>query len=104
MRWFKGNWKKYFQSQKVKERVLEAHGVSTDTILQKVNLKLHRGEIVGLAGMVGSGQNRISPGPFWCDKLTSGEIKLMGERVEFRSPADAIRKNSLVPEDRSKDY
>ncbi len=86
---------------KVGERVLEAHGISTDTILQKINLKLHRGEIAGLAGMVGSGRTELARALFGADKLTSGEIKLMGERVEFSSPADAIRKKiSLVPEDR----
>ncbi|MGA0889470.1 MAG: ATP-binding cassette domain-containing protein, partial [bacterium] len=61
----------------------------------------HRGEIVGLAGMVGSGRTELARALFGADKLTSGEIKLMGERVEFSSPADAIRKKiSLVPEDR----
>ncbi|MEC8542045.1 MAG: sugar ABC transporter ATP-binding protein, partial [SAR324 cluster bacterium] len=88
-------------ASKVGECVLEAHEISTDTILQKVNLKLHRGEIVGLAGMVGSGRTELARALFGADKLTSGEIKLMGEQVEFSSPADAIRKKiSLVPEDR----
>ena len=88
-------------ANKAGECVLEAHGISTDTILQKVNLKLHRGEIVGLAGMVGSGRTELARALFGADKLISGEIKLMGERVEFSSPADAIRKKiSLVPEDR----
>tara|TARA_Y100000813_G_scaffold78884_1_gene55892 strand:+ start:902 stop:1981 length:1080 start_codon:yes stop_codon:yes gene_type:complete len=88
-------------ASKVGECVLEAHEISTDTILQKVNLKLHRGQIVGLAGMVGSGRTELARALFGADKLTSGEIKLMGEQVEFSSPADAIRKKiSLVPEDR----
>jgi ribose transport system ATP-binding protein len=88
-------------ANKAGECVLEALGISTDTILQKVNLRLHRGEIVGLAGMVGSGRTELARALFGADKLTSGEIKLMGERVEFSSPADAIRKKiSLVPEDR----
>ena len=85
----------------VKTSVLEAFEISTDTILQKVNLKLNRGEIMGLAGMVGSGRTELARALFGADQLTSGEIKLMGERVEFSSPADAIRKKiSLVPEDR----
>ena len=88
-------------ASKVGECVLEAREISTDTILQKVNLKLHRGEIVGLAGMVGSGRTELARALFGADKLSSGEIKLMGEQVEFSSPADAIRKKiSLVPEDR----
>ena len=56
---------------------------------------------MGLAGMVGSGRTELARALFGADKLTSGEIKLMGEQVEFSSPADAIRKKiSLVPEDR----
>ena len=56
---------------------------------------------MGLAGMVGSGRTELARALFGADKLTSGEIKLKGERVEFSSPADAIRKKiSLVPEDR----
>ena len=86
---------------KAGECVLEAYGISTDTILQKVSLKLQRGQIVGLAGMVGSGRTELARALFGADKLTSGEIKLMGKRVEFSSPSDAIRKKiSLVPEDR----
>jgi ribose transport system ATP-binding protein len=51
--------------------------------------------------MVGSGRTELARALFGADKLISGEIKLMGERVEFSSPADAIRKKiSLVPEDR----
>ena len=57
---------------------------------------------MGLAGMVGSGRTELARALFGADKLASGEIKLMGEQVEFSSPADAIRKKiSLIPEDRT---
>ena len=85
----------------VGECVLEAKGISTDTILKEVNLKLHRGEIVGLAGMVGSGRTELARALFGADKLIKGEIRILGERVDLRSPAEAITKKiSLVPEDR----
>ena len=85
----------------VGECVLEAKGISTDTILKEVNLKLYRGEIVGLAGMVGSGRTELARALFGADKLIKGEIRILGERVDLRSPAEAITKKiSLVPEDR----
>ena len=66
VRWLAESWKVFPQSaSKVGECVLEAHEISTDTILQKVNLKLHRGQIVGLAGMMGSGRTELA-GAFRC--------------------------------------
>ena len=81
--------------------VLQVEEISTNTILNKVTFKLREGEILGVAGMVGSGRTELARAIFGADPLTSGTIKIKGQDVVFKNPADAIRsKISLVPEDR----
>ena len=81
--------------------VLQVEEISTKTILNQVSFNLREGEILGVAGMVGSGRTELARAIFGADPLTSGTIKIKGQDVVFKNPADAIRsKISLVPEDR----
>ena len=81
--------------------VLIAKNISTDTVLEQVSLDLRQGEIVGLAGMVGSGRTELARALFGADPLTSGSIKINGENAYLKNPFEAIKKKiSLVPEDR----
>ena len=84
------------------ELVLVAEDISTDTILDGVSLELHEGEILGIAGMVGSGRTELARALFGADPLTSGSIKLVGKgAASWTSPAQAINAGLvLVPEDR----
>ena len=83
------------------KRVLIAENISTDTVLEQVSLDLRHGEIVGLAGMVGSGRTELARALFGADPLTSGSIKINGENAYLKNPFEAIKKKiSLVPEDR----
>ena len=69
--------------------------------LEGVSLTVRRGEIVGLAGLVGAGRSEVARAVFGADPLDSGEILLDGDPVRFRTPADAIRMSvAMVPEDR----
>ncbi|HMR29510.1 MAG TPA: sugar ABC transporter ATP-binding protein [Geminicoccaceae bacterium] len=68
-----------------------------------VSLDIRFGEILGLAGLVGSGRTSLARTIFGIDPLLSGEIRLGGERVDLRSPADAIARGIyLAPEDRKR--
>jgi ribose transport system ATP-binding protein len=81
--------------------VLQVEEISTETILNRVSFHLREGEILGVAGMVGSGRTELARAIFGADPLTSGTINIKGQDVFFKNPADAIRnKISLVPEDR----
>ena len=81
--------------------VIQVEEISTKTILNQVSFNLREGEILGVAGMVGSGRTELARAIFGADPLTSGTIKIKGQDVVFKNPADAIRsKISLVPEDR----
>jgi len=83
------------------EPILQAEDISTDTILDGASLTLHVGEILGVAGMVGSGRTELARALFGADRLTTGRITIKGEPVSLKAPAEAIRQGlSLVPEDR----
>lgn len=69
--------------------------------LNDVSFTVRRGEIVGLAGLVGSGRSEVARAIFGADPIDGGAIRVAGRSVHFRSPADAIRSGiAMVPEDR----
>ncbi|MCL4248559.1 MAG: sugar ABC transporter ATP-binding protein [Anaerolineae bacterium] len=71
------------------------------TILHDVTFEVRRGEILGIAGLVGAGRTEIARVIFGADPLESGEVFIEGRQVHIRSPQDAIRHGiGLVPEDR----
>ncbi|MEZ4507550.1 MAG: sugar ABC transporter ATP-binding protein [Thermomicrobiales bacterium] len=89
--------------------VLEVRGLSrrgtqrddSKVVLDGVDLQVRSGEIVGLAGLVGSGRTEVARAIFGADPFDSGEIYLEGQRVHVKSPAEAIGKGiALAPEDR----
>ena len=83
------------------EVVLAVENLSSDTILDEVSFKLHAGEILGIAGMVGSGRTELARALFGADKLTNGYIAVKGKEIVFSGPHEAIRAGMvLVPEDR----
>jgi ribose transport system ATP-binding protein len=83
------------------EPILIAKNIASDTLLSDASFQLHQGEILGVAGMVGSGRTELARALFGVDRLTAGEIIVKGEAVRFRSPDHAIQQGlALVPEDR----
>ena len=70
-------------------------------VLDNVSFTLRRGEILGLAGLVGAGRTELVRAIFGADRRNSGQILIDGKEADIRSPADAIRLGiGLVPEDR----
>ncbi|MBX3604865.1 MAG: sugar ABC transporter ATP-binding protein [Piscinibacter sp.] len=70
---------------------------------QAVTLTLRRGEILGLAGLIGAGRTELVRALFGIDRLVAGSVRLDGEGVEFATPRDAIARGVfLVPEDRKR--
>ncbi len=70
-------------------------------VLKDVSFVLRRGEILGLAGLVGAGRTELVRTIFGADKRVAGEIRIDGELVAVDSPLDAIEHGiGLVPEDR----
>ena len=83
------------------EVLLRARGLRRGKRLNGVDLDLHRGEILGVAGLVGSGRTDLARALFGADSLEEGEIWLDGRKVAINAPRDAIRSGiGFVPEDR----
>ncbi|MFN9717889.1 MAG: sugar ABC transporter ATP-binding protein [Planctomycetota bacterium] len=83
------------------ETVLEARNLSRNQAVRNISLKLRRGEIVGLTGLVGAGRTEVARLLFGADQPTSGQIFLRGRETKLRSPADAIDSGiCLLTEDR----
>ncbi|MEG1944062.1 MAG: sugar ABC transporter ATP-binding protein [Oscillospiraceae bacterium] len=71
--------------------------------VKDVSFELHRGEILGLAGLVGAGRTEIMRVLFGADKMESGEIYLDDKKVSFASPKQAVKDGvGLIPEDRKR--
>jgi ribose transport system ATP-binding protein len=67
----------------------------------QVSLAVRRGEILGLAGLVGAGRSELAEAIFGVEPALSGSIRIHGTAVEIQSPRDAIRNGLyLIPEDR----
>jgi len=70
-------------------------------VLTDVGFEVRRGEILGIAGLVGAGRTEMARAVFGADPFDSGRILIDGAPVHIRSPQDAIRRGiGLVPEDR----
>jgi inositol transport system ATP-binding protein len=70
-------------------------------VLEDVGLEVRRGEILGIAGLVGAGRTEMARAVFGADPFDSGRVTVDGREVHIRSPQDAIRHGiGLVPEDR----
>jgi len=66
-----------------------------------ISLSLHAGEVLGIAGLVGSGRSEFLRAVFSADKRKKGEISISGKRQRIRSPFEAVKAGiGMVPEDR----
>lgn len=85
------------------ELLLDARGLTSGKKVKAVDLQVHRGEIVGVVGLVGAGKTELSRLIFGADPLDSGEMKLLGSVLHLRNPSDAVKEGiALIPEERRK--
>ncbi len=82
------------------EVVLEVHDLENEKI-HGVSFALRRGEILGIAGLVGAGRTELCRALFGIDPLRSGTVSIDGAAKRIRKPADALESGMvLIPEDR----
>ncbi len=80
--------------------ILEAEGLRSGK-LKDVSLKLRRGEILGLAGLVGAGRTEVVRAIYGADRRSGGRVRKNGKEISIASPLDAIRQGIvLLPEER----
>ena len=81
--------------------IMEVRGYSRGNAVRDASFQLRTGEILGLAGLVGSGRTELARLIFGADRKDAGELIFEGKKAEVRCPADAIRLGiGLLPEDR----
>jgi len=85
----------------VQEEILLSVKNLTGERFREITFQLHRGEILGLAGLIGAGRTEIARALFGADKVISGEVVLRNERLHAKHPAESISKGmAYVPEER----
>ena len=83
--------------------LLETEGLTYPGMYYDVNIKVRRGEIVGMSGLVGAGRSEVASAIFGVQPALSGTIKLNGKEVKIKNVRDAMKKRiAMVPEDRAK--
>ncbi|UCH11685.1 MAG: sugar ABC transporter ATP-binding protein [Fidelibacterota bacterium] len=95
--------KEHFPKVKAKpgEEVLRIENLSTKEVLRNVNLSLRRGEVLGVAGLLGSGRTELARALFGIDRVDRGTITIRGGPRSIRSPRQAINQGiGFLTEDR----
>ncbi len=84
------------------ETVMAVRNLTSKGVFENVSFELHKGEILGFAGMMGAGRSEIMRTIFGMERYTSGEILLEDKRVSIRCPGDAIKAGiAMIMEDRA---
>ena len=88
----------------VGQRLLEAKALGRKGAVEPLDLAIREGEVLGLAGLLGSGRTEVARLLFGVDRATSGELRIDGQPVRLRSPRAAVaRRIGFCPEDRKTD-
>ncbi len=88
----------------VGETLMEFEGFGLTNSVQPFDLKIHRGEVVGIAGLLGSGRTEMARLMFGIDHADSGAIKIDGTTRQVRNPREAVELGfGFCPEDRKID-
>ncbi|MPL79708.1 Galactose/methyl galactoside import ATP-binding protein MglA [bioreactor metagenome] len=89
------------EEAEITDVILSVENLSLAGVFHDISFELRKGEILGLAGLVGSGRTNVAEAIFGVTPATSGTIRIDGRAVEIASPADAMREGmALLTEDR----
>jgi ABC-type sugar transport system ATPase subunit len=86
------------------EIVLKVEGLTRDGEFHDVGFELHKGEILGVAGLVGAGRTEVGRCLFGVTRASKGSVEVFGQKIDIRHPADAIAAGMVyLPEERKQD-
>ena len=86
------------------DELLRVENFSDSKHFKDINFTLHKGEILGFAGLVGAGRSEIMRALTGVEKRLTGDVYLKGEKVNIKNPMDALRRGiSFLTEDRRAD-
>jgi len=81
--------------------VFSVKGLCDESTLHGLSFELHRGEVLGITGLIGNGQTELAACIFGASERVAGELSVGGEPVRIRTPGDAIKAGiGLLPEER----
>ena len=84
-----------------KKVILELKNLSKKNNFKNISFKLHKGEILGISGLLGSGRTELATAVFGISPAEKGTIEVDGKEVKIRSVSDAVKAGiAYVPEDR----
>jgi ABC-type sugar transport system ATPase subunit len=91
------------RSVEIGDVCFEAKGLASDEGIADISFQVRRGEVVGMAGLVGAGRTETARAIFGLQPLTAGQIFLNGKELHIKTPADAIDgRIAYLPEDRKR--
>lgn len=92
------------RNAKIGEVALELKNLTGNGV-KNISFKAHKGEILGISGLVGAGRTEIMKVVFGAEKKQWGEIYVNGKEVDIRSPHEAMHKHGIIviPEDRKRE-
>lgn len=91
----------FVDSIEKQDAVLEVENISRAGAFSNINMTLHRGEIIGIAGMVGSGRTEVALALAGIERVDEGKIIFKGEEIQDKSFNEYIKRGiCLIPEDR----
>jgi ABC-type sugar transport system ATPase subunit len=91
------------QESSIGEVLLQVKGLTVEGEFEDVTFDLRRGEILGIAGLMGAGRTELMEAIVGARRLSGGEIYFKGEKIVNHIPGDAIKRGiAMVPEDRKK--
>lgn len=81
--------------------VIEARGLSHAGTIKPFDLDIHKGEVIGLTGLLGSGRSELARAIYGADRAQTGTLKVKGQEVKVKNPIDAMHLGmGLLPDDR----
>lgn len=81
--------------------VIEAEGLGHKGTIKPFNIKINKGEVIGLTGLLGSGRSELVRAIYGADKADCGKLKVNGKEVKINSPLEAMKLGmAYLPEDR----
>lgn len=92
------------RNQKIGEKIFEVQNITRKNVIKNISFQLHKGEILGIAGLMGSGRTELARAIFGADHRDGGKVLLEGREISVTNPLEAIKAGiAYLSEDRKRD-
>lgn len=90
--------------RKIGKIIFQVQNISRKNVIKNISFQLHKGEILGIAGLMGAGRTELARAIFGADRKDEGRILLEGKEIRVTNPLEAIKAGiAYLPEDRKRD-